>query len=84
MGYGKTALLADWVTSRAISLGNSFPCAAKIRYNHSPQPALATLTAADQLRIDFDHPQSAITPGQAVVLYDGDVVLGGGWIEAAI
>jgi tRNA-specific 2-thiouridylase len=59
-------------------------CSAKIRYNHDPQPALAVLTGADEIRVRFDMPQSAITPGQAVVLYDGDVVLGGGWIDAAI
>jgi len=83
----KSSLIANqlnWVTSRAISIGNSFNCSAKIRYNHPPQPARATLIASDQLRIDFDQPQSAITPGQAVVLYDADLVLGGGWIEAAI
>jgi len=59
------------------------PCTAKIRYNHQPQPARAFLTAPDELRVTFDQPQSAITPGQAVVLFDGDVVLGGGWIDAA-
>ena len=57
-------------------------CAAKIRYNHAPQPATAHVTREDELIVTFDEPQSAITPGQAVVLYDGDVVLGGGWIEA--
>ena len=35
------------------------------------------------IEVRFDEPQSAITPGQAVVLYDGDVVLGGGWIDKA-
>ena len=34
--------------------------------------------------VRFDEPQTAITPGQAVVLYDGDVVLGGGWIDKAM
>ena len=58
-------------------------CQAKIRYNHSPQPAVARLTGEDELTVEFDSPQSAITPGQAVVLYDGDVVIGGGWIERA-
>ncbi|HWP39839.1 MAG TPA: tRNA 2-thiouridine(34) synthase MnmA [Tepidisphaeraceae bacterium] len=56
-------------------------CQAKIRYNHAPQPATAMLSSDDELTVHFDQPQSAITPGQAVVLYDGDVVLGGGWIE---
>ena len=56
-------------------------CTAKIRYNNPPQPASVTMTGADEFAVKFDEPQSAITPGQAVVLYDGDVVLGGGWIE---
>ncbi len=55
-------------------------CHAKIRYNSIPQPAVAILSGPDELRVEFDEPQSAITPGQAVVLFDGDVVLGGGWI----
>ena len=48
----------------------------------TPQPATATVTGDDELTVRFDEPQSAVTPGQAVVLYDGDVVLGGGWIDA--
>lgn len=58
-------------------------CTAKIRYNHDPRPALVWLTGTDELRVKFDEGQSAITPGQAVVAYDGDVVLGGAWIDEA-
>jgi tRNA-specific 2-thiouridylase len=58
-------------------------CTAKIRYNHAPQPARVKITGADEMIVEFDEPQSAITPGQAVVVYDGDIVLGGGWIERA-
>jgi tRNA-specific 2-thiouridylase len=58
-------------------------CLAKIRYNHEPQPATAEITAGDTLVVRFDTPQPAITPGQAVVVYDGDIVMGGGWIESA-
>lgn len=58
-------------------------CTARIRYNSQPQPATVTVTGDDALTVRFDEPQTAITPGQAVVLYDDDVVLGGGWIEAA-
>jgi tRNA-uridine 2-sulfurtransferase len=54
---------------------------AKIRYNAQPQPATMLRTGDDTIRIEFDDPQHAITPGQAAVCYDGDVVLGGGWIE---
>jgi tRNA-specific 2-thiouridylase len=56
-------------------------CQAKIRYRH--EAAAATLVAlADGARVDFAEAQTAITPGQAVVFYDGERVLGGGWIEA--
>jgi len=56
-------------------------CLAKIRYNHAPQPARFSIVGPGRLRVRFDQPQSAITPGQAVVLYDGQAVLGGGWID---
>jgi tRNA-specific 2-thiouridylase len=58
-------------------------CEAKIRYRHTPAPAIVTPTADGGAEVRFDRPQSAITPGQAVVLYNGTQVLGGGWIEAA-
>lgn len=60
------------------------PCQAKIRYNHSPQPATAHIESDGALAVRFEEPQSAITPGQAVVVYDGDVVLGGGWIDSTL
>ncbi|MCR4690389.1 MAG: tRNA 2-thiouridine(34) synthase MnmA [Lachnospiraceae bacterium] len=53
---------------------------AKIRYRHKEEPATVTQIADDRLQVVFDKPQRAITPGQAVVLYDGDVVVGGGTI----
>jgi tRNA-specific 2-thiouridylase len=58
-------------------------CLAKIRYNHDPQPASVMATGDDEITVRFDDPQSAITPGQAVVMYAGDRVLGGGWIDSA-
>jgi len=53
----------------------------KTRYLQSAQSATAEQTGEDSLRIEFDSPQRAITPGQAVVMYDGDIVVGGGTIE---
>jgi tRNA-specific 2-thiouridylase len=54
---------------------------ARIRYNHRPASATVTPYGDGRIRVDFDEPQSAITPGQALVLYDGDAVLAGGWID---
>jgi len=53
---------------------------AKIRHRHEAAPAVAQQTGDDELMLTFDQPQRAITPGQAVVLYDGGIVVGGGWI----
>lgn len=51
---------------------------AKARYNQTEQSAIAEQTGADELHVEFDEPQRALTRGQAVVLYDGDIVVGGG------
>ena len=52
----------------------------KTRYLQAAQSAIAEQTGENSLRIDFDEPQRAITPGQAAVMYDGDIVVGGGTI----
>jgi len=54
---------------------------AKIRYNHVPSPAIVYPYESDKVRVVFKEPQRAITPGQAVVFYQNDIVVGGGWIE---
>lgn len=54
---------------------------AKIRYRQPEQPATVVQTGPDEIRVVFDEPQRAITKGQAVVLYDGDTVVGGGTIR---
>jgi tRNA-specific 2-thiouridylase len=53
---------------------------AKIRHRHEPAPAVLEPAPNGEVRVTFDEPQRAITPGQAVVFYDGDLVVGGGWI----
>ena len=53
----------------------------KIRHRHEPAPAVLEKTAADEVLVTFDQPQRAITPGQAAVFYQDDVVVGGGWIS---
>ena len=71
---------ANWIAAEPAT-GASLRATVKIRYNHLPQPATVTCTSAETVRVRFDEPQQAITPGQAVVFYEGDLVLGGGWIS---
>ena len=53
---------------------------AKIRHQFRPAPALVRPTNPLQVEVEFGEPQPAVTPGQAVVFYDSDLVIGGGWI----
>ena len=57
------------------------PVTAQIRHHHPPAPARVWPLEGTALRLEFDVPQPAIAPGQAVVMYEDDVVLGGGWID---
>ena len=57
-----------------------FRASARVRYRQAEQPATVRVTGEDTVHITFDEPQRAITKGQAVVVYDGDVVIGGGEI----
>jgi len=54
--------------------------AVKIRHRHEPAAAMIERSGEDEILVIFDEPQRAITPGQAAVFYDRDVVVGGGWI----
>lgn len=58
------------------------PTRAKIRYRHPEAEAVVTPLADDRVNVKFTQPQMAITPGQSVVFYEGDVVVGGGTIES--
>jgi tRNA-specific 2-thiouridylase len=53
----------------------------RIRYRHPEASATLRPLGAGRVEARFDQPQRAITPGQAAVFYDGEVCLGGGWIE---
>jgi tRNA-specific 2-thiouridylase len=59
----------------------AMPVTVKIRHRHEAAPAIIERSGADEILVSFDQPQRAITPGQAAVFYDGDVVVGGGWIK---
>jgi tRNA-uridine 2-sulfurtransferase len=52
----------------------------KIRHRHEAAPAMLEKSGDDEVLVTFDQPQRAVTPGQAAVFYDDDVVVGGGWI----
>jgi tRNA-specific 2-thiouridylase len=54
---------------------------AQIRHRHTPSPGRVRAIDSGRAEFVFDTPQPAVTPGQAVVFYDGDIVVGGGWIE---
>jgi tRNA-specific 2-thiouridylase len=59
------------------------PVTAQIRHRHRPASGRVRAVGDGGAELIFDEAQQAITPGQAVVFYDGDVVMGGGWIDAS-
>jgi len=78
---GRTMLRAsgvNWIIDRPSS---PIRAAAQIRHRHQPAPAAIQSIDDGRAEIVFDAPQIAITPGQAVVFYDEDLVVGGGWID---
>ena len=54
---------------------------AQIRHRHQPAPGRVRASDDGRVEFEFDEPQPAVTPGQAAVFYDGDIVIGGGWID---
>ncbi|HXH06950.1 MAG TPA: tRNA 2-thiouridine(34) synthase MnmA [Vicinamibacterales bacterium] len=75
-----TASGVNWIAGEPPA--GSCRVAAQIRYRHRAAPATVTPLGPDRVVLTFDEPQAAVTPGQAVVFYDGDTVLGGGWIDS--
>ncbi len=79
---GRTTLTAsnvNWVSGRASETWTRVT--AQIRHRHAAAPASVRAIDRGRAEVKFDEPQSAITPGQAVVWYEDDVVVGGGWID---
>lgn len=78
---GRDSLIAEnvnWISGSPPA--ESFRAEVKIRYRAQPQPAAIKVNADNTMRLRFDEPQRDITPGQAVVVYQDDVCLGGGVI----
>ena len=80
--YARSCLVTDfnWITRPDVL---PVRCAAKTRYRQAEQPCTAERCSGG-IRLTFDEPQRAMTPGQAAVLYDGERVLGGGTIDAVL
>ena len=77
----RTQLTATDVNWHAPVVTEPFECLAQIRYNSHAQPATAHPQPDGTLRVEFDEPCHGVAPGQAVVCYDGDRVVVGGWIN---
>ena len=81
----RTALIADnWNFFPFEKLEEPIKVKARVRYHHQEQPAMVYPMENGLARVEFDEPQRAITAGQAVVLYDGDLVIGSGTIQSIL
>ena len=80
----RSELTANGINWHAPARSESFACLAQIRYNSAPKPATAIPSEDGTMRIVFDEPCHGVAPGQAVVCYEGDRVLCGGWIRDAV
>ncbi len=78
---GRDELEADRLNWLIAAPRDEFRCRAQIRYRHTPADCEVRVLSEDRIRVHFDAPEYGVAPGQAVVLYEGDRVLGGGWIR---
>lgn len=68
----------NWIVPPA---SETFRCSTRVRFRHKEAPSTVTVLNESEARVVFDTDVRAITPGQAAVFYDDDIVLGGGWIQ---
>jgi tRNA-specific 2-thiouridylase len=82
--YASTMLVSrlNWIAFE--KMDKSLRAEVKIRHRHTPAWATVEAAGEDTVRVTFDEPQRAITPGQAAVFYGGELVLGGGWIDRVV
>ncbi len=83
LSSGLDAADANWLMDPP-EPGRPFPCEVQVRYRAEPVGCSATLGEDGTLRLRFETPQRAVSPGQAAVLYRGERVLGGAWIRRAL
>jgi tRNA-specific 2-thiouridylase len=74
-----TASRVNWIAGTPPAAGSRVT--ARIRHRHQEAPATITPLPGDRVRVTFDEPQYAVAPGQAVVMYEREIVIGGGWID---
>jgi len=74
-----TASRVNWIAGTPPAPGTRVT--ARIRHRHQEAAAAITHLPGDRVRVTFDQPQYAVAPGQAVVMYDREIVIGGGWID---
>jgi len=77
LGTALTAGGANWHAD----VPSEFDATVQIRYNHRGVGGRVTLTGGERFAVELAEPVHAITPGQAVVIYDDQQLLGGGWID---
>ena len=83
----KSTLIAtdfNFIMTDGMDYGEEYSLSAKVRYSHHEEPCRLSKVSDSEYKIEFDRPVRAITPGQSVVLYDGNMVFGGGLIKKAI
>ena len=89
-GYSNELLYSDALLATDVNwinpetMDKEFTCTAKFRYRQTDSPVTVTIQENGELHVAFEEPERAITPGQAVVFYDGEVCLGGGTIDKVL
>lgn len=73
---------SGWIWTGKELIEKELRCEAQIRYRHRASPGILKILSGDMVTFRFDEPQWAVTPGQALVCYLGDRVIGGAWIES--